>query len=324
MTKVICPVCGKEVEYDIEKRFVRVEENNLNIEYYEKIAVCKECKEELYVDELQHENQLAFENAYASLNDIITKDEIEKILKKYNITKRTLPYVLGLGELTITRYLNGYIPSKNISDLLKKILFNPELYRDYLEKNKKKLSHNVYIKSSNKVDSLLGIGVVDEKLEELAEYVILNNEETTNLTLNKILYYFDIFYRLFYKKRYFKSQVKAWERGPVYGRIYYQYKNFKGDCIEIEKRDIQLEPEVKALIDKIIDCFGMYSGKVLSYFTHRDGPWKKYKDDNIDVIDSSELDEFAEKIRETYDISQISDISNYSNSMFEKYKNEYM
>ncbi len=145
-----------------------------------------------------------------------------------------------------------------------------------------------------------------------------------NLTLNKILYFFDVFYRLFYKKRYFKSQVKAWEHGPVYGRIYYQYKSFKGDCIEIEKKDIALEPEAKALIDKIIECFGMYSGKVLSYFTHRDGPWKKCKEDNLDIIESSYLDEFASQIAKMYDTHEISDISNYSNNMFERYKKEYM
>ena len=209
MTKVFCPICGKEVDYEIEERLLHFDEDGISFDYYVKAAICKECGEELYVDELQHENQLAFEKAYASFNDIISKEDIEKILDKYNITKRTLPAVLGLGELTITRYLNGYIPSKNISDLLKKILNDPELYRDYLETNKNKLSHPVYTKSSDKVDSILGIGVVDEKLEKLAEYVILNNEETTNLTLNKILYFFDVFYRLFYKKRYFKSQVNA-------------------------------------------------------------------------------------------------------------------
>ena len=68
----------------------------------------------------------------------------------------------------------------------------------------------------------------------------------------------------------------------------------------------------------------MYSGKVLSYFTHRDGPWKKCKEDNLDIIDSSYLDEFASQIAKMYDIHKISDISNYSNNMFERYKKEYM
>lgn len=323
MTKELCPVCGKEVDYNIEKRLVNYEEDNVKFEYYEKVAICKACGEELYIDELQKENQIAFENAYKSFNDIITKKEIEELLDKYSITKRTLPKVLELGELTITRYLDGYVPSKNISDLLKKVLADPEIYREYLEKNKSHLSHNVYIKSANKVDSILGIGMVDDKLEEMAEYIIIHNDETTNLTLNKILYFFDVFYRLFYRKRYFKSQVKAWEHGPVYGRIYYQYKNFKGDCIEIEKIEITLDSDIKSLIDKIIECFGMYSGKVLSYFTHRDGPWKKCKEDNLDIIDSSDLDDFACKIKNEYNIKSINEIEKYSLAMFKRYREEY-
>ena len=73
MIKELCPVCGKEVDYNIEKRLVNYEEDNVKFEYYEKVAICKVCGEELYIDELQKENQIAFENAYKSFNDIITK-----------------------------------------------------------------------------------------------------------------------------------------------------------------------------------------------------------------------------------------------------------
>ena len=50
--------------------------------------------------------------------DLITVDEINAILEKYRITKRNLSLVVGLGELTITRYLeNGNIPTKKNSEI---------------------------------------------------------------------------------------------------------------------------------------------------------------------------------------------------------------
>lgn len=319
--KLYCPVCDKEVNYKIEKRFINYNENGLSFDYYENIAICCECGEELYSDELQAENQKIFEDAFKKNNDIITIEEIKEILDKYKISKRELPHVLELGELTITRYLDGYVPTKKISDLLKNVLNCPEEYKKYLDKNKDKLSHNVYMKTSNKLDSILGIGQYDEKLEECAEYIICNNFETSNLVLNKILFYFDVFYRLFNSKKIFEAQVKAWEHGPVYGRIYYEYKKFGSDPITKDEIEIHLSKNEKDLLDEIIKCFGLYSGNVLSYFTHHSGPWKTSKEKGDEIIDSSLIDEFANELKVKYNINNISDISNYSESMFNEYKN---
>lgn len=319
--KLYCPVCDKEVNYKIEKRFIHYNENGLSFDYYENVAICCECGEELYSDELQALNQKIFEDAFKKNNDIITIEEIKEILDKYKISKRELPHVLELGELTITRYLDGYVPTKKISDLLKKVLNCPEEYKKYLDKNKDKLSHNVYMKTSNKLDSILGIGQYDEKLEECAEYIICKNLETSNLVLNKILFYFDVFYRLFNSKKIFEAQVKAWEHGPVYGRIYYEYKKFGSDPITKEEIGIHLSKNEKDLLDEIIKCFGLYSGNVLSYFTHHSGPWKISKEKGDERIDSSLIDEFANELKVKYNINNISDISNYSESMFNEYKN---
>ena len=49
---------------------------------------------------------------------IITIEEILEILEKYNIGKKPLSLVLGWGEVTIIRYLDGSIPDKLHSDVL--------------------------------------------------------------------------------------------------------------------------------------------------------------------------------------------------------------
>ena len=325
MENLICPVCGNS--NFIIKNILRFFKNDeCSFEYFEKVAVCSECGEEIYSDELQHENQKIFEEAYKEANRIISNEEILEILKKYNISKRALPYVLGIGELTITRYLDGYVPTKKISDLLKSVLNDPSSYKYYLELNKNKLTKNVYAKTSNKVNSLLGIFKFDEKLEAYADYIIFHNEETSNLVLNKLLYFCDVFNRVFNNKKAFDTICGAWLHGPVYGQIYYEYKNFGNNAISKDYFDdeIKLSNEEIKLIDKVIEYFGIYSGKVLSFFTHEEGPWKETVNNGSNFIEDTKINEYANNIKMEYSLNKYRDIKRYSEYLFEKYKNIFM
>ena len=80
-------------------------------------------------------------------DEIITKDEINDILKKYNISKTNLSRLLGFGELTITRYLNGATPTLQKSKFLKEILYSPNYYFIILLCNKHKITYNAFFKS---------------------------------------------------------------------------------------------------------------------------------------------------------------------------------
>lgn len=315
-----CPVCCKDEEYKIERIKKYYEDGEVKFYYYEKNAICSICGEELYVDELMKENQIEFEKAYKEVGSIITNEEILTIINKYRISKRNLSLVLGLGELTITRYLDGYIPTKKISNLLKSILNSPENYYNLLIENKNNLKESVFIKSKNQVDDLLGINKNDSFIEDVAEYIIANNEETTNLVLQKLLYYVELFYMVFNNEKLFESQCKAWAHGPVYGRIYYEYKEFRKEPIEKNKEYKNFDSSLKDLIDSIIKNFGCYSGKVLSYFTHNEDPWISFSESTDQIIDKNIMIKYARLIKNDYNIKNISDISRYSVKMFEKYK----
>ena len=43
-------------------------------------------------------------------------EDIERLMKLYNIGKAPLSLALGFGEVTITCYLAGQVPSKEYSD----------------------------------------------------------------------------------------------------------------------------------------------------------------------------------------------------------------
>ena len=135
--KSFCGVCNKMVDYIIEDAKCENEVVGIVVTYDSKVAKCIHCGEELFVDEVEDYNQIQFEAVYKRIAKTITIEEINEILLKYNITKRNLPLLLGWGEITITRYLDGkYIPSKKNSDELKKILNSPDYYYSLLEDNK--------------------------------------------------------------------------------------------------------------------------------------------------------------------------------------------
>ena len=53
--KVYCPYCKKEVEYKIEKRDLK-EFRGIEVNTFENVAICNECNEDLYVNEIENEN----------------------------------------------------------------------------------------------------------------------------------------------------------------------------------------------------------------------------------------------------------------------------
>ena len=53
--RVYCPYCKKEVEYKVEKRDLK-EFRGIEINTYENVAVCKECHQDLYVNEIEEKN----------------------------------------------------------------------------------------------------------------------------------------------------------------------------------------------------------------------------------------------------------------------------
>lgn len=65
----------------------------------------------------------------------ITSEEIMTILRRYNIGKKPLARLLGWGETTILRYIDGDVPTVEYSKKLKAILDDPEYYYEILEHN---------------------------------------------------------------------------------------------------------------------------------------------------------------------------------------------
>ena len=118
-----CPYCRKEVDYKIEKRDVK-EFRGIEINTYENVAVCKECHQDLYVNEIEEKNNKRIYELYREKANIIKPQDIVNLREKYDISQRELTAILGFGKMTINRYERGGVPTKSQSDYIKLLIDN--------------------------------------------------------------------------------------------------------------------------------------------------------------------------------------------------------
>ena len=121
--KVYCPYCKKEVDYKIEKRDIKTFKG-IQISTYENVAICKECNQDLYVNEIEEKNNQRIYEVYREKAKIIKPQDIINLRKKYDISQRELTAILGFGKMTINRYERGGVPTKSQSDYIRLLIDN--------------------------------------------------------------------------------------------------------------------------------------------------------------------------------------------------------
>lgn len=135
-----CTVCRKDTEYTLQKRNIIKTIKDIEYTFSITVAVCDECREEMNIPGLIDRNIQEVDEQYRAYEGIVSIDDIEKLMKIYKIGKGPLSLALGFGEVTITRYLSGQIPSKEYSDILRTALSSPSFMKRKLQENKDKIA----------------------------------------------------------------------------------------------------------------------------------------------------------------------------------------
>ncbi|KJS16154.1 MAG: zinc finger/helix-turn-helix protein [Peptococcaceae bacterium BRH_c4b] len=329
-----CEKCHDMVEYSVKEEKKTKIIKGKEIKYTGRVAFCSECEDELFVADVRDYNLQMLDIAFREQEKLISVSEIESILERYKIGKRPLSLLLGWGEVTVTRYLNRDIPTKQYSETLKKILYDPNYMAEILEKNKEKITTHAYTvckQALEKIDN----GTVQKtfelenegKIDSFVKYLLNNCAEVTPLALQKLLYYVQGFYKAFQGEYLFKDDCEAWVHGPVYRNIYYKYKDHGYNPIEesnVNYGEINLSMPEKEIIDSVITNFACYSGKVLEKMTHIETPWRVTRrglgDNEVsDMIINKELiANYFVGIKSKYNMLNISDIRDYSTDLFKK------
>ena len=290
-----CIECRKETEYLLQRReivkTIRDKEYTLSIT----VAVCAECGKEISIPGLIDKNVQEIDEQYRSIEGLVTIADIEKLMKNYKIGKAPLSLALGFGEVTISRYLEGQVPSKEYSDVMRAALASPAYMKQRITENSEKLTDAAYKKAVAAADSLENLFSVSEKMLRVIAYVFEKLEEVTPLMLQKLLYFSQGIYSALYGRPIFVEDCRAWTHGPVYPEVYDLFRDFKYNPIDdarfalFEGKDEALTEDEKRVIDLVVNTFGMYGGKVLERITHNEEPWKEARNGYGDSIPSSEL-----------------------------------
>ena len=275
-----CTECRRETNYTLKK--IKINRTIREKEYAFEItaAFCNECGGEMGIAGLMDYNVKEMDEQYRKAEEIITVEDIERLMKIYNIGKAPLSLALGFGEVTITRYLAGQVPSKEYSDIMLHALASAFYMKELLDQNREKIGETAYKKAYTAATQLENLYVaVPVELLAVIAYIFSALHEVTPLTLQKLLYYIQGNYAAIYDKPLFDAPCKAWVHGPVHRNVYNLFRDFKYNPIDddrfvpLKESALPLTPEAKEVVDRVLDTFGMYSGKVLESITHKEALW---------------------------------------------------
>lgn len=325
-----CIECRKETEYLLQKRDIVKTIRDKTYTFGITVAVCAECGGEMSLPGLIDQNVQEIDEQYRAAEGLVSIDDIEKLMKLYKIGKAPLSLALGFGEVTIPRYLEGQVPSREYSDIVRAALASPAYMKRKLTENRDKLTDAAYRKAMAAADSMESLFSVSEKMLRVIAYVFERLEEVTPLMLQKLLYFIQGIYSALYGRPIFVEDCRAWIHGPVYSEVYHLFRDFKYNPIDdarfalLEGTADALTEEEKRVIDLVANTFGMYSGKVLERITHNEDPWKEARKGYGDSIPSSELlpkeriMKYYMAVNEKYGIDRETGLRTYIQDMLER------
>ncbi|MCF0145581.1 MAG: DUF4065 domain-containing protein [Eubacterium sp.] len=324
--KEFCIECRKDTGYVLQKkkihRTIKGKEYIFNIT----TAICSECGEEMSLPGLIDRNMHEIDEQYRAAEGIVDIDDIQNLMEIYKLGKAPVSLALGFGEVTISRYLAGQIPSKEYSDVIKAALSSPGYMKKKMRENREKIAETAYKKAMVAATQMENLFAVSEKMLRVIAYLFENLEEVTPLMLQKLLYFIQGVSYAVNGKPMFEEDCQAWVHGPVFPEVYDLFRDFKYNPIEdarfalFERTAGRLSDDEKKVIDLVIGSFGLYGGKVLERITHNEKPWIDARKGYSDGIPSNELlskesiRSYYQSVNKEYGISNVEGLKRYIQS----------
>ena len=322
-----CVECRAVTPYSLKKKTIKKTIRDKEYDFVITTAVCNNCGSEMSIPGLIDANSHEIDEQYRAAEGIISTEDIENLLKVYNIGKTPLSLALGFGEITITRYLAGQIPSKEYSDVIRHALSSPAYMKEMLEKNKDKIAGTAFSKGMIAADKMEKTFSISDKMLGVISYIFETVEEVTPLMLQKLLYFIQGVYSALFGKYIFTETCEAWQHGPVYRDVYDLFRDFKYNPIDDERfailhgKETLLDQNEQLAADLVLMTFGMYGGKTLERITHKETPWinarKGYEEfePSNEMITNESIKDYFSSVNKKYDIRNVNGLNAYINAM---------
>lgn len=182
-----CPICGKEHDVEKRKRTSEIKIKDLIVTYDEIFYRCTNVpddEENEYVSaEMMDRNLLEAKDVYRKEKGLLTSKEIKQIRKKYGLTQAEFSFLLGLGEVTITRYEKKLIQDVTYDKIMRLVYEDAFLALDYLKENKDKFKNK---ERYNEIERNIKKIVIQDAVEYfnnkelMSKYVDFENQSIMN------------------------------------------------------------------------------------------------------------------------------------------------
>lgn len=257
---------------------------------------------------------------------LISRDEILQILEKYNIGRKPLSLLLGWGQTTILRYLNGITPTPEYSKDLLHILKDPSYYLELLTVNQKRITELAYRKSRQAVQTLL----VGSRLSLIAQYIINRADgDISALRVQAILYYSQCFSLALYNRALFEDECSLHASAFIpYPSIYQNMR--ENGCRILELSSDALPAEDLLLIDQIYNSLEWYGPETIRIVTSFERPALQAKlkrgkkkstvSDVIGTLSKTVLQDYFSTVLANYNIRKPREINSYFNKRSAEYR----
>jgi len=256
---------------------------------------------------------------------LICREEILQILEKYNIGRKPLSLLLGWGQTTILRYLNGITPTPEYSKELLHILKDPSYYLELLTANQARITELAYRKSRQAVQTLL----VGSRLSLIAQYIINRADgDISALRVQAILYYSQCFSLALYQRALFEDDCSLHASAFIPYPTIYQNMRENG-CRVLELSSDALPDEDRLLIDQIYNSLEWYGPETIRIVTSFERPALQAKlkrkkkstaSDIIGTLSKTVLQDYFSTVLISYNITKPREINSYFNKRSAEYR----
>ncbi|MGL4820839.1 MAG: type II TA system antitoxin MqsA family protein, partial [Bacilli bacterium] len=142
--QLICDCCNELREFQIcDKENITYVVKGDVFHFDGKTALCLTCGNEGSNMEVERYNQSLAFRLYREKHNLISIEEIQAIRKRYNLKQKDYSLLLGFGEIQITRYERGTLPSPAHSTLMK-LSQQPLFMMETAKSNAHKVDRMVY------------------------------------------------------------------------------------------------------------------------------------------------------------------------------------
>jgi uncharacterized phage-associated protein len=118
---------------------------------------------------------------------------------------------------------------------------------------------------------------MEQKLFDIANYIINQCEDITNMKLQKLVYYAHAHFLVNHHKPLINSDIEAWIYGPVIKPLYQEFSKFSYNNITQQtpkgNKD-NIDTQEKKALDYILSLYKDSDAGYLSDKTHSEDPWQ--------------------------------------------------